>query len=243
MDYPGDFYAAIGDFLGAKYLDYGFTRGTKGEVDFLVDVLKLPKGAAVLDVGCGVGRHSIELARRGFLPTGVDISAGFIDIARKTADAQQLAANFIVADARKLNFNDKFDAAICLCEGAFGLAGNEAGHRSIVAGVARALRPGAPFVLTAINALLAVRQVGRSDEFDPYTCTTRRTETFTSPAGEKRTTDLYTTAFTFRELKMMLEFAGLAVEAGYGCEAGDFSRRPLTTDAIEIMILSRRPAK
>jgi SAM-dependent methyltransferase len=243
MEYPGDFYAAIGDFLGAKYLDYGFTRGTKGEVDFLIDLLNLPKGARILDVGCGAGRHSIDLARRGFLPTGVDISVGLIEVARKSATAEKLPATFLVADARHLGFRDDFDAAICLCEGAFGLAGDEAGHRAILAGVAGALRPGAPFVLTAINALFAARQIGPTDTFDPYTCTTLRRETFTCPTGEQRTADLYTTAFTYRELKMLLESAGLIVEAGYGCEAGDFSRAPLTVDAVEIMMVSRRPAR
>ena len=240
MQYPGDFYAAIGDFLGAKYLDYGFTRGTKGEVDFLIDLLKLPRGARILDVGCGAGRHSLELARRGFSPTGVDISQGLIEVARSTAAAQSLAATFFVADARHLDFRDDFDAAICLCEGAFGLAGDEAGHRAILAGVARALRPGARFVLTAINALLAVRQIQPSDTFDPYTCTTKRRETFISPTGEQREADLYTTAFTYRELKMMLESAGLLVQAGYGCEAGSLSRRALGVDDVEIMMVSRR---
>jgi SAM-dependent methyltransferase len=240
MDYPGDFYAAIGDFLGAKYLDYGFTRGTKNEVDFLVELLGLPAEARVLDVGCGAGRHSIELARRGFAPTGVDISRGLIDVAAGAAAAANVQANFVVGDARHLEFDSEFDAAICLCEGAFGLAGDETGHRAILRGVARALRPGARFVLTAINALAAAHQVGPGDTFDPYTCTTRRTETFTSPTGQKRVADLYTTAFTFREMKMMLEAAGLIVEAGYGCEAGDFSRRPIAVDDVEIMMVSRR---
>ena len=241
MEYPGDFYAAIGDFLGAKYLDYGFTRGTKGEVDFLIELLALRAGARILDIGCGVGRHSNELARRGFRPTGVDVSAGLIDVARRAAEAESLPATFLVADARRLEFNDEFDAAICLCEGAFGLAGDEAGHRAILDGIARALRPGAPFVLTAINALSAARHIGPDDTFDPYTCTTLRREMFMSPGGETRVADLYTTAFTYRELKMMLESAGLVVEAGYGCEAGDFSRAPLTVDAVEIMMVSRKP--
>src|SRR5690349_21410973 len=98
MDYPGDFYKPIGDFLGAKYLDYGFTRGTKHEVDFLIDLLRLPAGSRILDVGCGAGRHSNEPARRSFHPTGIDISEGLIDVARKTADAENLPATFIVAD-------------------------------------------------------------------------------------------------------------------------------------------------
>jgi ubiquinone/menaquinone biosynthesis C-methylase UbiE len=240
MNYRGDFYEAIGDFLGANYLRYGFTRGTNGEVDFLIDLLALPAGARILDVGCGAGRHSLELARRGFRPIGVDISQGLIDVARRAAADEGLAAEFIVSDARHMSFDREFDAAICLCEGAFGLAGDQAGHRAILAAIARALRPGAPFVLTAIHALSAVRNLEPGAIFDACTATVLRKETITSPSGESRVVDLYTTAFTCRELTMMLENAGFTVEAVHGCEAGEFARKPLTCDDIEIMMVSRR---
>jgi len=53
------------------YMQNVFTRDTIAEVDFLVGELGLTSGSAVLDVGCGTGRHSIELAKRGFTMTGV----------------------------------------------------------------------------------------------------------------------------------------------------------------------------
>ncbi len=56
-------------------MDEPFTRNTCAEVDFLVNVMELELGASVLDVGCGTGRHSIELARRGYKVTGVDMSS------------------------------------------------------------------------------------------------------------------------------------------------------------------------
>ena len=52
-----------------------FTKNTVREVDFLLEELELPPGASILDVGCGTGRHSIELAKRGYTLTGVDLSA------------------------------------------------------------------------------------------------------------------------------------------------------------------------
>ncbi|NBY12793.1 MAG: class I SAM-dependent methyltransferase [Actinobacteria bacterium] len=64
----------LADHMGEAYLRYSFTKGTVQEVDFLVDELELTSSMSILDVGCGPGRHSLELARRGFRVTGIDIS-------------------------------------------------------------------------------------------------------------------------------------------------------------------------
>jgi ubiquinone/menaquinone biosynthesis C-methylase UbiE len=240
VQYDGAYYAAIGDFLGERYLDYGFTHGTIQEVDFLVDLLDLPKGARILDVGCGPGRHSLELARRGYRTLGVDISRAFFEIASRRASEEGIAAEFVVADARAMTFDQEFDAAICLCEGAFGLAGNEDGHRQVLAGIHRALQPNAPFVLTALNALAAARTAEEAEAFDPYTCTTVLREQAEGSAGETREVEYFTTAFTYRELSWLLTDAGFAVDAGYGCTAGQFARNPLGIDDIEIMMIACR---
>ena len=166
--------------------------------------MQLPAGARILDVGCGAERHSLELARRGFHTVGIDISAGLIEYARKVAAAEQLPAEFRLEDARKLEFEDSFDAAICLCEGAFGVAGDDAGHQQIVAGVSRALRPGATFVLTAINAFSAAHNEDAASTFDPYTATSSWRQTLQNPQGETREFEMHCTAFTHRELKWLL---------------------------------------
>ena len=194
--YDGGFYEEIGNFQQEAYLNESYTQGTVQEVDFLQE-FQLPPGARVLDVGCGAGRHSLELARRGFRTVGVDIAAGMVEHARKVAAAEQLSAEFQVGDARTLTFDAEFDAAICLCEGAFGLAGDD-GHRQILAGVRRALKPGAPFVLTAINAFSAARNEDAASRFDPYTATSSWRQTFQNPDGETREFAMYCTAFTHR---------------------------------------------
>ena len=66
---------------GSAYLRYSFTKGTVQEVDFVVDALGLKPGDRVLDVGCGPGRHAHELARRGLVVHGIDISQRFIELA------------------------------------------------------------------------------------------------------------------------------------------------------------------
>src|SRR4028119_1877389 len=90
--YPGNFYVPIGDFLREEYLQYGFTQSARQEVDFLVEPLQLPDAARILDVGCGAGRHSLELARRGFVTVGIDISAGLVEVAQRAAQEEDLQA-------------------------------------------------------------------------------------------------------------------------------------------------------
>ena len=85
----------------------------------------------MLDVGCGPGRHAHELARRGILVHGIDISARFIELARAGAPP---GATFERLDARHLPFDGEFDAAICLCQGAFGLMTATARTRPCSAG-------------------------------------------------------------------------------------------------------------
>lgn len=154
--YDGTFYREIGNFIGERYLDYGFTRGTLNEVDFLEAELGVKTGDTVLDIGCGPGRHSLELARRGYLPFGIDISDAFIDLARLHTEQEHLNAEFMRVDARQFATDRKFDAAICICEGAFGLAGSDEGHMAVLRNVANHLRTGGRFILTAISALRAV---------------------------------------------------------------------------------------
>ncbi|MGH9024281.1 MAG: class I SAM-dependent methyltransferase, partial [Acidimicrobiia bacterium] len=86
----------MADHLGAAYLRYSFTKGTEQEVSFLVDALGLAPGQRVLDVGCGPGRHSYALARRGMDVLGIDVARRFVDLAQQSAPP---GASFVVGDA------------------------------------------------------------------------------------------------------------------------------------------------
>jgi cyclopropane fatty-acyl-phospholipid synthase-like methyltransferase len=68
----------------------GFTKNTTKEVDFLIEELALPPGGSVLDVGCGTGRHSIELAKRGYAVTGLDLSTEMLARATEASKAAKL---------------------------------------------------------------------------------------------------------------------------------------------------------
>ena len=99
----------------------------------------------VLDVGCGPGRHAHALARRGIDVAGVDISQRFVDLATEQPTPPP-AATFERVDARALPFDAEFDAAISLCQGAFGLTGGPGdpldGDGAVLAGMAPGPAPG-----------------------------------------------------------------------------------------------------
>lgn len=239
--YDGTIYRAVGNWLGERYFDYGFAQGTAQEAGFLAELLGLSEGSRVLDVGCGPGRHSVELARRGCYPIGVDISERFIEIATRAIADEGLPGEFHVLDARFMEFESTADQAICLCEGAFGLAGSDAAHQQILDNVFRALRSGGHFVLSAIQTSHAVQDPAVAEAFDAYTGTIQEDEVIVDSDGRERQVVIYTTTFSFRELKLLLERSGFEVIAGYGCSVGHFARKPLTVDDAEIMMVSRKP--
>ena len=234
----------LADHMGEAYLRYSFTKGTVQEIDFLVDELALEPGARVLDLGCGPGRHSLELARRGFEVVGVDISGTFIDVATKrTSDLP--GATFVRADARNLPFDHPalaigFDAVVCLCQGAFGLMTSDGDDRRVLEGIRRALRPGGGLALSAFSAYFSVRYHEAAD-FDADRGLSHEKTTVKSPDGRDLDTVLWTGCYTPRELRLLLAEVGFEVDAIYSVEPGAYGRRPATVESPEFLVCGRRP--
>ncbi|MEX2627179.1 MAG: class I SAM-dependent methyltransferase, partial [Ilumatobacteraceae bacterium] len=223
---PDHWFEPIADHLGSAYLRYSFTKGTRQEVDHVVAELGLAPGHRVLDVGCGPGRHAHELARRGIEVHGVDISATFVELARRDAPP---GATFERRDARTLGAADElehaFDAVICLCQGAFGLmTGGDAndgvdGDELVVAGLARALRPGARLALSAFNAYFAVKY-HEAATFDADAGVAHERTEVRDPEGRPVEVDLWTGCYTPRELRLLLGRHGFELDRIAGVEPG-----------------------
>jgi SAM-dependent methyltransferase len=241
----------VADHLGSAYLRYSFTYGTEQEVGFLVEALGLEAGQRVLDVGCGPGRHAHALARRGIEVVGVDISARFVALA---ADGAPPGATFRRLDARDLPFDGEFDAAISLCQGAFGLAGGGPGtvadgpaaawasdpDLAVLGGMARALRPGAPLAVSAFSAYFQVRHLEATDTFDADRGVNHERTEIRDPAGRVTGAELWTTCFTPRELRLAARLVGLRPEAVWSVTPGSYARRAPDLDHHEFLLVARR---
>lgn len=120
-------------------------------LDSLLPRMGLPPAAPVLDLACGDGRHSLQLARRGFQVTGVDLSPSSIQRARELASHLAQPPHFAVRDMRQLEYEGQFDAVFNLFT-SFGYFDSEADNLRVLKGVAQALRPGGWVVIDYLNA-------------------------------------------------------------------------------------------
>lgn len=240
----------VADHMGAAYLRYSFTMGTRQEVDFLVDQLGLGPGSTVVDVGCGPGRHSLEFARRGIAVVGIDISHEFIGVAKTNAAAEGLdhLTEFRRGDARSFHLDQPVDAAISLCQGAFGLGGypdpddpqNLIPDESVLTCIRNALRPGGRAAVSAFSAYFQVRWLEDQDSFDAASGVNHETTELRNSDGDVIDGELWTTCYTPRELHMIAERAGLVVNQITSVSPGAYGLTQPTIESHEFLLLATR---
>ena len=224
----------LAEHMGSAYLRYSFTKGTVNEIDFIVSQLGLQPGARILDVGCGPGRHSHELARRGFLVHGIDISQAFIDLA--TANAVE-GSSFERMDARAMTFESEFDVAICLCQGAFGLM-TAGGHDiDVLTGIRRALKATGTLALSAFNAYFAVKYFEEA-VFDAASGVNHEKTEVRNQDGEVLGADLWTGCYTPRELRLMLEKAKMNVRDIFSVDPGAYANAVPSLETSEYLVIA-----
>lgn len=235
------------DHHAPRYLDEVFTRNTDEEVKFLLTELGLSPGAWLLDVGCGVGRHAVPLAQAGLRVVGLDLSSGMLRQGQARARDCGVDVGWVQADATRFGFGRPFEAAICLCEGSFGLIGAadcpESHERLILTCLQAALVPGAKFILTALNGMAKIRAASQESidqgTFDPLYLTERMPMQYETPEGP-RSVSVRERGFVPSELRLLLECCGFEIEHIFGGTAGNWGRRPVDLDEIELMVIAHR---
>jgi len=249
-------YEQLFENYAVTYDSESFVHGTVGEVDFIEEEIGRRKSARILDIGCGTGRHAIELTRRGYNVTGVDLSESQLKRAREKAKAMGLAIPFHRMDARSLPFESAFDCAIMLCEGGFPLMESDEMNFEILKSASRALKPDGKFIFTTLNGLFPLyhsvqefctsagepgNATYRSNTFDLMTFRDHNVTTVEDDDGTKRELRANERYYVPSEITWLLRSLGFASCDIYGAKLGAFSRSDaLTTEDFEMLVIASK---
>lgn len=249
-------YEALFENYGKKYDGEVFTQGTVGECDFIEQEIGRNKSLKIIDVGCGTGRHSIELTKRGYNMTGVDLSESQLKRARQKAQDAGLEINFQKQDARNLPFNGEFDMAIMLCEGGFSLMETDEMNFEILKNISKTLKSKGKLIFTTLNGLFplfhSVSEFYKSAEkegqsqckecsFDLMTFRDHNTAVFEDDSGNKKELKCNERYYVPSEITWLLKSLGFKKIDIYGSKLGAFSRNDkLTTEDFEMLIIAEK---
>jgi SAM-dependent methyltransferase len=221
---------------------------TQAEANFLLQLLKPAPGARIADVPCGAGRLSLELARRGYALTGVDLCSGLLEDARRGAKTEGLSASFEARDMRDLPWPGAFDHAFCF--GNSFAYFDDAGNRGFLKAIHGILKPGGTFILeTGLTAesVLAQQFQRRWYSLDDLYClhqtryepaTGRLISTYKLiQKGRMESAQAVYQTYTFRELVRMFQDVGMEVVDSFGT----LTREPFQLGSPSLWLVARRP--
>ncbi len=129
---------------------------TAQEVTDIIALLGIKKGATILDLCCGPGRHALEFARRGYNVTGVDRTEGYLIKARRKARSERLKIKFVQQDMRDFRCGNKFDAVINLYT-SFGYFQEIADDKLVIKNIFSALKPNGKFMIEMMSKEILAR--------------------------------------------------------------------------------------
>jgi len=247
-------YELLFENYGQTYDRESFTQGTVGECDFIEKEINFNKSLKILDVGCGTGRHAIELSKRGYCVTGIDLSESQLKRAKEKAKENNLIIDFQLQDARSLPFDSEFDLAIMLCEGAFPLMETDEMNFEILKSVTKSLKSNAKFIFTTLNGLFplyhSIEEFGvsaskegnatyRGNTFDLMTFRDYNTTELEDDSGTMITLDCNERYYVPSEITWLLKSLGYKTIDIFGAQLGAFSRtHKLTTEDYEMLVIA-----
>ena len=249
-------YEVLFENYAEKYDQEVFTQGTIGECDFIENEINRDRSLKILDVGCGTGRHSIELSKRGYTVTGIDLTESQHARAREKAKSAKLTIDFRKQDARDLPFNAEFDVAMMLCEGGFPLMETDEMNFEILKNVAKSLKIGGKFIFTTLNGLFPLfnsvedfcesnsedeNATYKNNTFDLMTFRDFNITEIEDDAGNIRTLECNERYYVPSEITWLLKSLGFTTVEIFGAKLGAFSRSDkLTTGDFEMLVIAQK---
>ena len=249
-------YEKLFEDYGVKYDNESFTKGTIGECDFIEKEINFNKTSRILDIGCGTGRHSIELSKRGYTVTGIDLSESQLKQAKVKASRQNLKIVFQKQDARNLQFLNEFDLVIMLCEGAFPLMETDEMNFQILQNAANALKPKRKLIFTTLNGLFplfhSVKEFLDSEteegnatytnnSFDLMTFRDHNITHVEDDFGNKKKLECNERYYVPSEITWLLKTLNFNTIDIFGAKIGSFSRNDkLTTEDFEMLVIAEK---
>ncbi len=249
-------YEALFENYAHKYDHEPFVQGTAGECDFIEREIVQDRSLKILDIGCGTGRHAIELTKRGYNVTGVDLSENQIKRAREKAQEAGVIVDFQTQDARNLPFENEFDLAIMLCEGGFSLMETDEMNFEILKNATKALKGKGTLMFTTLNGLFplfhsvnefyeSAQKEGQSRckecSFDLMTFRDYNTAVIEDDSGNKRELKCNERYYVPSEITWLLKTLGFKKIGIFGAKLGAYSRNDkLTIDDFEMLVVAER---
>jgi 2-polyprenyl-3-methyl-5-hydroxy-6-metoxy-1,4-benzoquinol methylase len=249
-------YEELFENYGMKYEQENFAQGTIGECDFLEKEIEYNNKTKILDIGCGTGRHSIELSKRGYEIVGIDLSESLLKRAKEKATEQNLQIVFQRHDARNLPFWHQFDLVIMLCEGAFSLMETDEMNFKILQNAANALKPKGKLIFTTLNGLFPLfhsvkefldsetkegNAIYGNNSFDLMTFRDHNTTSVEDDLGNKKELQCNERYYVPSEITWLLKTLNFKTIDIFGAKLGAFSRNDkLSTEDYEMLVIAEK---
>lgn len=249
-------YELLFENYARKYDEECYVQGTKGECDFIEQEINCDKSLKIIDIGCGTGRHSIELAKRGYDIIGIDLSESQLKRAREKAKEQMVEIDFQKGDARNLPFESEFDLVIMLCEGGFSLMETDEMNFEILKNATKSLKDNGKIIFTTLNGLFplyhSVEQffsdasgnenaTYRSSTFDLMTLRDHHTIVVEDDSGDKIELNCNERYYVPSEITWLLKTLGYKKIDIMGAKLGAYSKNDeLTTEDFEMLVVAEK---